>query len=359
MPNPRDNDDEDFIEGEIAQYKIGFQYCNCTASLSSIGEPGGNDMNCVFAIEPITNSHTTAIYAYDDCDSPAPPTVGLMSAINYDGDVVAIIDLVRPEVAKLVNEAKEGAIKFCVRTDVNENIDGEQLSINFVKAFITVNIFLDGNFELDVAVDENTELSEQVVDAFEKYYSVFAHQCDPVTALNTNAVIYQGDTLGVCIRTIFYDTWIEQVNTITLYQIDPSGGPDTTTTPVSDGTPNVITDYDCNLDDQRKCIVRTLMLSKFFVNQQELVNVVGEVELLIRVGPQFNRGRSLSIDSTDRKLQSGFKSKFDLDVGLGNGNEYTSLGYNNELSSSKSLTSNRMFYVAMSLCGWISYLLVN
>ena len=70
-----------------------------------------------------------------------------MSATNYDGDVVAIIGLVRLEVAKLVNEAKEGTIKLCVRTDLNENVDGEQLSINFVKAFITVNTFIDGNVD--------------------------------------------------------------------------------------------------------------------------------------------------------------------------------------------------------------------
>ena len=58
------------------------------------------------------------------------------------------------------------------------------------------------------------------------------------------------------------------------------------------------------------------------------------------------------------KTLSRIQVKSDIDVGLGIGNEYTLLGYN-ELSSSKSLMLNRMFYVIISLCEWISYLTVN
>ena len=78
--------------------------------------------------------------------------------------MVVIIDLVRPKVAKLVNEAKEGTINFCVQTDLNENVDGEKLSISFVKAFITVNIFIDGNVDVSLeGTESRTDTRTKVV----------------------------------------------------------------------------------------------------------------------------------------------------------------------------------------------------
>ena len=119
----------------------------------------------------------------------------------------------------MANDFGSGQIKFCIRTDVNEDIEGDIESINFVKAFITVNINLDGNFEIQpVVIQENTDLSEKVLDAFEKYYSVYAHQCDPVSYLNTNKVIFKGEILGVCAMLAFFDTWIKKVNTLTCWR---------------------------------------------------------------------------------------------------------------------------------------------
>ena len=59
---------------------------------------------------------------------------------------------------------KEGTIKFCIRTDLNENVDGEQLSINFVKAFITVNIFIDGDVNASLnGTESRTDVRTKVV----------------------------------------------------------------------------------------------------------------------------------------------------------------------------------------------------
>jgi len=301
--------------GKFSIYSVLYDYCNCTASLNSINDPSGNDMNCVFNIEPTGNTYTSQIFAYEDCESPASDLVGLTSTSkDQNGAVVATIDLVRDKVAALVNPTGSGQIKYCIRTDVTEDIGGELLSVNYVQAFVTVNVFLDGNFVMDAEVDEDITLSEKVVDAFEKYYSVYAHQCDPETALNTNRIISQGEHLGICIMSAFTDTWIKKVNTVTLIQGNPNGGPDLTTQPVANSSPNIVSEYDCSLNDQRKCLVRTAMLSSFFVNDFMIVNVTGDVELLIRAGPAFNRDRNLRANS--RSLVTGYKPKFDLKVSM-------------------------------------------
>eukprot|EP00592_Proboscia_alata_P025723 CAMPEP_0194443312 /NCGR_PEP_ID=MMETSP0176-20130528/126632_1 /TAXON_ID=216777 /ORGANISM="Proboscia alata, Strain PI-D3" /LENGTH=979 /DNA_ID=CAMNT_0039269539 /DNA_START=429 /DNA_END=3368 /DNA_ORIENTATION=+ len=349
--DPRNNTGP--ILGEIAQYGVEFNHCNCSASLNTLNNPGGNDMNCVFEILPKGNPYSTVLYDYEDCESPHPDVVGMTSTSkDANGEILAIIDLVRDEVGVLANDSGSGQIKFCIRTDVNEDIEGDIESVNFVKAFITVNINLDGNFDIQpVVIEENTDLSEKVLDAFEKYYSVYAHQCDPVSHLNTNKVISQGEILGVCVMSAFFDTWIEKVNTLTLYQTNPNGGADTTSAPVTNGVPNIISNYDCSLEDQRKCLIQTTLLSKFFINQGEVVNVAGEVELLIRVGADFNRKRTLSLSdgqglkSNKRRLadKNGFTPKFDVQIGVADLNFRTfndrfSSGGNNSFYSSKLLS---------------------
>ena len=59
----------------------------------------------------------------------------------------------------MANDSESGQIKFCIRTDINNDIEGHIKSIKFVKASITVNINLDGNFEIQpVVIQENTDL---------------------------------------------------------------------------------------------------------------------------------------------------------------------------------------------------------
>jgi len=222
-----------------------------------------------------------------------------------------------------------------------DNSGTADTSLYFMKTFITVRFFLDGSFELNadsegkigdddeiytgdddvlfpgndnlvggddgtdnfndalfdddgggpnngggVNVTENTTASE-VFDDFNKTYSVFAYQCEVESPHDqTDEIIYQGDNLGICVETLFRDTFINEVITLYLVQDNNAGGV-YDTSPITGSTPNVVTesscDFDSRIDEPRsKCFIKTAMLSQFYITQL-VVNATGEVDLLIRL----------------------------------------------------------------------------
>eukprot|EP00592_Proboscia_alata_P000468 CAMPEP_0194369604 /NCGR_PEP_ID=MMETSP0174-20130528/17919_1 /TAXON_ID=216777 /ORGANISM="Proboscia alata, Strain PI-D3" /LENGTH=442 /DNA_ID=CAMNT_0039146649 /DNA_START=91 /DNA_END=1419 /DNA_ORIENTATION=+ len=291
------------------------------------------------------------------------------SLVASDGEFHTDIDIDRNE---FLNGGDEETIHFCMRHDIMEDLDGDSISetsLYFMKTFITVRFFLDGSFELnadsegrvganddvvytgdddvlfpndnlDIGVDdggsnfndnlfvnddptngggvnvtENTTLSE-VFDEFNKTYSVFAYQCDlTFPHAQTDDIIYQGDNLGICVETLFRDTFIADVLEVELLQDNNDGGL-YTTKPVTGGNPNVVTETDCTLDsrieeDNSKCFIKTAMLSQFFITQL-IVNATGEVDLKIRTTPTNNRRLAES-----RALQGGIDGSYTVNTQVG------------------------------------------
>jgi len=94
-----------------------------------------------------------------------------------------------------------------------------------------------------INVTENLTASE-VFDEFNKTYSVFAYQCalEPPHA-QVDDIIYQGDNLGVCVETLFRDTFIADVIDLELIQSNGDGvGGLYTTKPVDTNIANVVTE---------------------------------------------------------------------------------------------------------------------
>lgn len=285
-----------------------------------------------------------------------------------NGEFHTDIDIDRNE---FQNGGGEETFHFCIRHDVLEDLNEDgisETSMYFLKTFITVKFFLDGSFELNadsegklgvdddvvytgdddvlfpgnddivgqdddgkdfndklftgddpsngggINVTENLTASE-VFDEFNKTYSVFAYQCEVTSPHNqTDEIIYQGDNLGICVETLFRDTFIANVLELELIQDDANGGL-YTTQPVDGGSPNVVTETDCTLEsrineDNSKCFIKTAMLSQFFITQL-VVNATGEVDLKIRT-TSTNR---LLVES--RFLQSGIDGTYTVNARLG------------------------------------------
>jgi len=258
------------------------------------------------------------------------------------GEFFTDIDIDRNEFS---NGGQEETFHFCIRHDVLEDLDNSgtaDTSLYFMKTFITVRFFLDGTFELNadsegklgedddevytgdddvlfpgddktvigeddgtdnfndqlftdddapgggggINVTENVTASE-VFDEFNKTYSVFAYQCEVESPHDqTDEIIYQGDNLGICVETLFRDTYINEVKELSLVQDNNAGGT-YDTQPVTGSTANVVTEYSCDFDSRigepkSKCFIKTAMLSQFYITQL-IVNATGEVDLLIRL----------------------------------------------------------------------------
>lgn len=273
---------------DISDYHIIFKDCVTTSSLNSLSN--NNDLICQYSMNPPSSDHQTTLHAYEDCSSPAPPTVSLTESTNVDGEITAIIDLVRGEIGKVVNESNGGSIRFCVRTDVMELVDGEVDSVNFVKARVAIEIDLDGNFEIQPILLTEEEIGEM---SFLKEYGVYAYQCHHSTGIPTPSdhVISQGEIMAVCVEASgeSADTFINEVMSWRLMQRDPSGGLPLVIVPVQDGAPTILSNYDCSLNDGSKCIIRTIVITMFFDNvyefenvQDGVINTTGVVDLRIR-----------------------------------------------------------------------------
>mmetsp|Transcript_13174 Transcript_13174/g.16069 ORF Transcript_13174/g.16069 Transcript_13174/m.16069 type:complete len:299 (+) Transcript_13174:75-971(+) len=121
-------------------------------------------------------------------------------------------------------------------------------------------------------------------------YTVSTYQCNLTPPhQQTSDIIYQGDNLGICMETLFNDTYIDSVMELRLVQDDGAGGT-YETSPISGGVDNVITASTCGLENRdgepnSKCFIETAMLSKFY-NSQKDVHVIGLVDLQFRTTPQ-------------------------------------------------------------------------
>ena len=83
-----------------------------------------------------------------------------------------------------MNDCGSEQIKFCIRTDVNEDIERDIVSIKFVEAFITVNINLEGNFEIQsIALGESGDANTWVI-RYQKRYACSLLQDVVSTELN-------------------------------------------------------------------------------------------------------------------------------------------------------------------------------
>lgn len=284
---------------DMTQYDTAFEDCVTTSSLNSLSN--NDDLVCHYKMDPPTSGHQTTLHAYEDCSLPPPPTVALTESININGDITATVDLVRKEIGKVVNESNGGTIRFCVRTDVMELVDGVIDSVNFVKARVSIDIDLDGNFEVQPILLTEDDIGEM---SFLKEYSVYSYQCDQATGIPTppNHVITQGEIMAVCIEANgeSTDTYIKEVRTWRLMQRDPFGGLPLVIVPVHDGSPTILSNYDCSLNDRSKCIIRTVVISMFFDNLYEfedeedgIIQTTGVVDLRIRGERRLSAERSL------------------------------------------------------------------
>jgi len=356
----------------VADYELTWDGCN--KALGDISAKDKPNVFCDYTILPADETYQVELFGWsgvkgEDCNNTKPDSIEFVatnetifksdansnphgtnfkhsSLVAADGQFHTDIDIDRNE---FLNEGQEETIHFCMRHDVLEDLDGDNIfetSLYFVKTFITVRFKFDGNYTLDsdsdkslgadddvvytgdddvlfpnddldigeddggnnfsddlfedddpsngggINVTENTTLSE-VFDAFNKTYSVFAYQCQVNSPyLQTDEIVYQGDNLGVCVETLFRDTFIEKVLELELVQDNNEGG-FYNTKPVTGGVANVVTETDCTLNnrigaDNSKCFIKTAMLSQFFITQL-IVNATGEVELLIRTSPTNNR----------------------------------------------------------------------
>jgi len=289
-----------------------------------------------------------------------------------NGEFHTDIDIDR---SKFLNGGDDETFHFCMRHDVLEDLgDGTLTSLYFMKTFITVKFFLDGSFELNadsegrvdanddvvytgdddvlfpsddnivgnddkrgddfngdlfkdddpsggggINVTENLTASE-VFDEFNKTYSVFAYQCalEPPHA-QVDDIIYQGDNLGVCVETLFRDTYIADVIDLELIQSNGDGiGGLYTTKPVDATTANVVTEKNCDQTSRidqlnSKCFIKTAMLSQFFITQL-IVNATGEVDLKIRLTETNPTARRLE---ESRKLQGGIDGSYTVNTVVG------------------------------------------
>merc|ERR1712008_532522 len=294
------------------------------------------------------------------------------------------------------------------RHDIMEDLDGDSISetsLYFMKTFITVRFFLDGSFELnadsegrvganddvvytgdddvlfpndnlDIGVDdggsnfnndlfenddptnggginvtENTTLSE-VFDEFNKTYSVFAYQCElTFPHAQTDDIIYQGDNLGICVETLFKDTFIADVIDLELIQSNGDGvGGRYTTKPVDTNTANVVTEYNCDQPSRTgelksKCFIKTAMLSQFFITQL-IVNATGEVDLKIRLTGTYPTARRLE---EYRKLQGGIDGSYAVNTVVG-------VQEDAELRSVSSTVNNALGSAAMFIMLAVNFL---
>merc|ERR1712106_143098 len=202
-----------------------------------------------------------------------------------------------------------------------------------------------------VNVTENLTASE-VFDEFNKTYSVFAYQCalEPPHA-QVDDIIYQGDNLGVCVETLFKDTFIADVIDLELIQSNGDGvGGRYTTKPVDTNTANVVTEYNCDQPSRigelkSKCFIKTAMLSQFFITQL-IVNATGEVDLKIRLTGTNPTARRLE---EYRKLQGGIDGSYTVNTVVG-------VQEDAELRSVSSTVNNALGSAAMFIMLAVNFL---
>jgi len=376
----------------------------CDKALGDISATEQSNIFCDYTILPADDTYRAELFGWtgvkgDACEGDKPPMVNFTDSLSAglsnpfqsnplfdphttnsrhsgitaeDGEFHTDIDIDR---SKFMSGGGEETFHFCIRHDVMEDLDGDgtsETSMYFLKTFITVRFFLNGNFELNadsegplgedddvvytgdddvlfpgndnvignddgggnfnnelfgdddpsngggINVTENLTASE-VFDEFNKTYSVFAYQCELTFPHDqTDEIIYQGDNLGICVETLFRDTFIAKVLELELIQDDANDGL-YTTQPVTVGNPNVVTETDCALnsrigEDLSKCFIKTAMLSQFFITQL-VVNATGEVDLKIRTTPTNPNSNRLLVES--RFLQSGIDGTYTVNARLG------------------------------------------
>mmetsp|Transcript_42031 Transcript_42031/g.49105 ORF Transcript_42031/g.49105 Transcript_42031/m.49105 type:complete len:465 (+) Transcript_42031:108-1502(+) len=330
------------------------------------------------------------------------------TVVKTNGEFHTDIDIDRSE---FLNSGDDETFHFCMRHDVLEDLgDGSFTSLYFMKTFITVKFFLNGSFELNadsdgrvgedddvvytgdddvlfpnddgivgnddggdkfndqlfnddcdgtkgpcggggINVTENLTASE-VFDEFNKTYSVFAYQCalEPPHA-QVDDIIYQGDNLGVCVETLFKDTFIADVIDLELIQSNGDGvGGRYTTKPVDTNTANVVTEYNCDQPSRigelkSKCFIKTAMLSQFFITQL-IVNATGEVDLKIRLTGTNPTARRLE---EYRKLQGGIDGSYTVNTVVG-------VQEDAELGSVSSTVNNALGSAAMFIMLAVNFL---
>jgi len=311
---------------------------------------------------------------------------------KISGDFFTDIDINR---ANFTSGGDAETFHFCIRHDVMESLTtggANDTSLYFMKTFITVKFLLDGSFELNadskgslldgdddnvytgdddvlfddkgndnfiddatngggVNVTENLTASE-VFDEFNKTYSVFAYQCSLDADANpphppVDDIIYQGDNLGICVETLFKDTFILSVKDLLLEQDNGKGGT-YSTKPVEGGDENVVTESNCDLknrlgETQSKCFIKTAMLSQFFITQL-IVNATGEVDLKIRptgTNPPGS-GASRRLDEP-RNLQGAIDGSYTVRTVVGTVDEVE----NNSVSSTVKLVMGYAVMLSM------------
>lgn len=352
----------------VEDYLISF--AGCERDLDTISDVDIANVKCNYNSFPSDATYSADIYGWtgvrgDDCTSALvkPDSVGLtgnganitLTGASTNGTFSTGVDIDRQFFDQ--TDGPEETIHLCIRFNLLIDLTGGSnpvTSIYFLKTFLTIRFLLDGSFELnadskgpvgpgydddkfsgdddtfelDDAIDDprnggGINVSENLTeseteDEFSKLYSVFAYQCAldfPHDAVDD--IIYQGDLLGVCVETLFPDTFISSVLRLTLIQDDGLGSI-LSTSPVSFGQDNVVTSSICTIDnrignDNSKCFIKTSMLSMFFVSQN-IVNATGEVDLLIRTDSTVGR----KLDTTSRGLQS-IISKYIVQTKVGEG----------------------------------------
>jgi len=212
----------------------------------------------------------------------------------------------------------DGTLKYCVRLGLYDGVNDDE--INFYESVVTLNITMNGTFEiLSVAVAPKAQGESTAA----QEYKVTAVLCDATTGASTPqaGAFNQGAAIVVCINLdaegLADQVQITSVDEFTWKRDGTSEqtavGPPTTQGFGSDGlATNGLTMMTINAD-KNKATITSVLFAKFYES-------AGQVLANGSVSMEFGRRRRLgNIDNTDnRQLQEGgtAESAFDVSVDL-------------------------------------------
>jgi len=209
-----------------------------------------------------------------DCNELAPSALELLPIDRVDGTPIATHDDATvkinlrqdliPDGANGVwtydSSINEGEISFCMRMDLYAT-SAMTSSVNFDEVKVTIKINMESGFEV-TTIGTNRDEAAEVKKNATVDYELDAYQCieNGGNLVQSSAAMSQGSTLGICVDLGDVEgVSLAGIQTLTLTQ-----GSGSTASPVLDGTPNSLTDINCDFNDRKQCFVKTMVISKFF-----------------------------------------------------------------------------------------------
>jgi len=271
----------------------------CTPFLDELSTDG--NIICEYTVEPKDRPVSVFLFAQDCVGSP-PDAVSMLFD-DKDGDVDAIVNIERSVLASASETIDQTTVVFCIRVDVSEDFGGTLHSMNYQLTEITVTFSPNGEFAIDAAVGEKPKLkplSEMVF--YRKKYVVDAYQCTSGTREKVTSPLFSGDEGSICIFAPDPTAKITSVLELGFFQnqVDTGAGI-IKNLPVTDNEPNQVSSSDCTVPPTgsqtwksgNMCLVLTVMLSKFFEDENAPLACMGSVDLDIRTERRYERARML------------------------------------------------------------------